>query len=137
MTTHRQRNGEPHPIDIHVGRMIRNERIARGLSQTDLSLRLGVSFQQVQKYENGKNRVSCSMLATIAKALHVKVAFFFPDDDNQNGQPESVKLATVPGATKLMLAFAKLDPRCQTAVVASMTVFADALEVTARANLGT
>jgi transcriptional regulator with XRE-family HTH domain len=65
------------PVDRHVGARIRMQRMVRGLSQTDLGDAVGVSFQQVQKYENGANRVSASRLQQIAKALGATPEFFF------------------------------------------------------------
>lgn len=68
---------QPHAVDIAVGRAIRKRRILNGVSQTELGAGIGVSFQQVQKYEKGTNRVSASMLTEIARALHVDVTSFF------------------------------------------------------------
>jgi transcriptional regulator with XRE-family HTH domain len=63
--------------DIEIGRLIRNQRRKLRLSQTDLAEQIGVTFQQVQKYENGKNRISIGRLNRIAEALNVPVTFFF------------------------------------------------------------
>src|SRR5260370_12365760 len=67
----------PHPIDVMVGKRIRLRRVQLGLSQTELGQKLGVTFQQIQKYENGANRVSCSRLYETSVALEVPIAFFF------------------------------------------------------------
>ncbi len=67
----------PHPIDVIVGKRIRLRRLQLSLSQTDLGQKLGVAFQQVQKYEKGTNRVSCSRLYDISKILDVPVTYFF------------------------------------------------------------
>ena len=64
-------------LDSHVGRRVRERRKHLGLSQTELAERLGLSFQQVQKYENGGNRISAGTLGRIAEALDVPVGFFF------------------------------------------------------------
>jgi transcriptional regulator with XRE-family HTH domain len=69
----------PHPIDVMVGKRIRLRRVQLGLSQTELGKKLGVTFQQVQKYENGANRVSASRLYEISTALDVPIIFFFMD----------------------------------------------------------
>jgi transcriptional regulator with XRE-family HTH domain len=69
---------EIHPVDLHVGSVIRRERVRLGLSQKDLADHLKKSFQQVQKYEAGSNRVSASVLHSIAEFLHVPVQKFFP-----------------------------------------------------------
>jgi transcriptional regulator with XRE-family HTH domain len=66
-------------VDRLVGQRVRMRRQLLGMSQSDLAARLGCSFQQVQKYENGSNRVSASMLAKVAPALGVPIAFFFEE----------------------------------------------------------
>jgi len=71
----------PKQVDAHVGLKIRNRRMELSLSQTSLGKEVGVSFQQMQKYEKGMNRVGASRLAAIAGALEVPVRYFFPDDD--------------------------------------------------------
>jgi transcriptional regulator with XRE-family HTH domain len=72
----------PHPVDVMVGKRIRLRRVQLGLSQTELGQKLGVTFQQIQKYENGANRVSCSRLYETSVALEVPIAFFFMDPTN-------------------------------------------------------
>ena len=67
----------PDPVDRHVGGKLATFRKARGLSQSDLGGRLGLSFQQVQKYEAGANRISSSRLWAAASALGVQVGDFF------------------------------------------------------------
>ncbi|WP_227421746.1 helix-turn-helix domain-containing protein [Pacificispira spongiicola] len=69
----------PHPIDVHVGLRMREARAAKGLSQEKLANKLGISFQQVQKYEKGANRIGSSRLWSIAQALDVPVSFFFEE----------------------------------------------------------
>ncbi|KQV65265.1 helix-turn-helix transcriptional regulator [Rhizobium sp. Root1220] len=69
----------PHAVDVHVGKTIRIKRLMRKVSQTELGDRVGVTFQQIQKYEKGSNRVSASMLVEIAGALDVDVRTFFED----------------------------------------------------------
>jgi transcriptional regulator with XRE-family HTH domain len=83
---------EPHSVDVHVGKTIRIQRLLRKVSQTELGDRVGVTFQQIQKYEKGSNRVSASMLVEIAGALKVDVRTFFddlsnPDTANDNPAP--------------------------------------------------
>ena len=68
---------EPHKIDVEVGKKIRVQRTMKKMSQTELGNRIGVTFQQVQKYERGSNRVSASKLVEIARALDVDVKLFF------------------------------------------------------------
>jgi len=67
------------PIDAHVGRRVQLARKAAGLSQTELAQQLGLSFQQVQKYEKGANRIGAGRLLRIACLLNVPVSFFFDD----------------------------------------------------------
>lgn len=69
----------PNPIDIHVGTRIRLRRILLGLSQQKLGEALGLTFQQVQKYERGKNRVGSSRMFELARVLQVPVAYFFEE----------------------------------------------------------
>lgn len=70
---------KPNPIDIHVGSRVRLRRNMLGMSQEKLGESLGVTFQQIQKYEKGTNRVGASRLQAIASILNVPVAFFFED----------------------------------------------------------
>jgi transcriptional regulator with XRE-family HTH domain len=67
----------PHPVDLHVGLRIRNRRRELGLSQGDLARALGITFQQVQKYERGSNRVSASRLLETGAALQTSIAYYF------------------------------------------------------------
>jgi transcriptional regulator with XRE-family HTH domain len=71
----------PNPIDIHVGARVRQRRAVLGVSQEKLAAEIGVSFQQVQKYENGANRIGGSRLWRLARVLDVMPGFFFADDD--------------------------------------------------------
>lgn len=77
----RRRTSSPHvgpdPVDIHVGARVRLRRILLGLSKESLAEAIGLSYQQIQKYERGTNRISASMLHHIARALGVPVSFFF------------------------------------------------------------
>ncbi len=67
----------PHPVDRHVGRRVCEKRIALGYNQSDLGRALGLTFQQIQKYEKGTNRVSASKLWDIARFFKVDIAYFF------------------------------------------------------------
>jgi transcriptional regulator with XRE-family HTH domain len=71
--------GFPNPIDVHVGARIRLRRTLLGISQTTLAEAIGLTFQQVQKYEKGANRVSSSRLVDIANVLDVSVSYFFEE----------------------------------------------------------
>jgi transcriptional regulator with XRE-family HTH domain len=67
----------PHPIDVHVGSRARLRRTLLGMNQTQLGEKLGITFQQIQKYENGFNRISASRLYQMTRILDVPVSFFF------------------------------------------------------------
>ena len=75
-----------HIVDIEVGKRIRYRRWRLGISQKELAAKVGVGFQQVQKYETGTNRVSASRLFLISKALSVPISYFFEDVDEKFGQ---------------------------------------------------
>ncbi len=67
----------PHPIDVYVGSRVRSRRTLLGMNQTQLGEKLGITFQQIQKYENGANRISASRLYQMTRILDVPVSFFF------------------------------------------------------------
>ena len=71
--------GFPNPIDVHVGARLRLRRTLLGISQEKLAEMIGLTFQQVQKYEKGANRVSSSRLVDLANALDVEIAYFFQE----------------------------------------------------------
>jgi transcriptional regulator with XRE-family HTH domain len=73
----RRKADTPHPVDVHVGSRVRLRRIELGITQTKLAAELGLTFQQVQKYERATNRISASQLFHIGKVLGVKVASFY------------------------------------------------------------
>ncbi|MBB5665548.1 transcriptional regulator with XRE-family HTH domain [Rhizobium leguminosarum] len=75
---------KPNPIDIHVGSRIRLRRTMLGMSQEKLGESLGITFQQIQKYEKGTNRVGASRLQNISNILNVPVSFFFEDAPGEN-----------------------------------------------------
>ena len=75
----RGRGGGPHPVDIHVGSRVRMRRTLLGMSQEKLGEALGLTFQQVQKYERGANRIGASRLHEISHILDVPVSFFFEE----------------------------------------------------------
>jgi transcriptional regulator with XRE-family HTH domain len=77
-----RRGGKPNPVDIHVGSRVRQRRMLLGYSQEKLGDALGLTFQQVQKYERGANRIGASRLFDLSRVLDVPVAYFF-DEMNQ------------------------------------------------------
>src|SRR5437588_2643500 len=104
----------PDPVDIEVGHRIRIERLARGLSQTALANQLGITFQQVQKYEKGVNRVGAGRLTRIAIILAIPVtALLGAETESLKGQESFVtsdvlEPLSMPGAVRLVQAYARL-----------------------------
>ena len=76
-----------HPVDVYVGKKLRHKRTMLGLSQEAIGKAIGVTFQQIQKYERGINRMSSSRLFEFARILHVPVSFFFEGFD-QGEEPK-------------------------------------------------
>lgn len=99
----------PDPIDVSVGARIRLARKTQGLSQQALAESVGITFQQIQKYERGANRVSASMLVKIAQTLGIPVAELFGANDGVRGlTDELADLLGEPGALDLLRAYARL-----------------------------
>jgi transcriptional regulator with XRE-family HTH domain len=78
--------GKANPIDIHVGARVRLRRMMLGMSQEKLGDGLGITFQQIQKYEKGTNRVSASRLQHIARILSVPIPFFFENAPGESAE---------------------------------------------------
>ena len=85
------RKGPLNPIDKHVGGRVRMRRLMLDMSQTDIADALGLTFQQVQKYEKGANRISASRLQHISQILQVPVPFFFEGAPAASGIPHAAK----------------------------------------------
>ena len=119
------------PVDVAVGARIRLLRKIRGLSQQALAEAAGVTFQQIQKYERGANRVSASMLSRIASALDTPVAEMFGESGSASGAIDEVAaLLAEPGALELLRAYTAL-PR--SAARAALVDFVRALNAPAQA----
>ncbi|MDX0888998.1 helix-turn-helix domain-containing protein [Sinorhizobium medicae] len=115
--------GMPEPVDVHVGRRIRMRRIWMQVTLTALADAIGVTFQQVQKYEKGTNRIGASRLQQIADALVAPISHFFEDmpgaapvgGDNRNGQkklqPEIVEFASSDEGLALISAFSQITDK--------------------------
>ena len=86
---------EPNPVDVHVGSCVRKYRILRGMSQEKFAEILGVTFQQVQKYESGRNRISASRLWDISQVLNTPISLFYEDmpQEVNSLSPRHVKAA--------------------------------------------
>lgn len=93
----RARGESPSPVDIHVGGRLRQLRALCGLSQEKLGEALGLTFQQVQKYERGQNRIAASRLFDVSRILNVPVAYFFEGYESQAyreaGETEALRFA--------------------------------------------
>ena len=113
----------PDATDGGVGEKIRTQRLLHRISQTELGDRVGVTFQQIQKYEKGANRVSAGRLQRIAEVLGVAVSFFFEGAQGSSFEAENINsgLQFLEGAAAVRLgrAFAQIeDGRIRTAIVA-------------------
>lgn len=103
-----QRSRSPSKVDQDVGRRIKIRRHERGLTQPVFARALGLSRQQIQKYETGKCRVAAGRLTQIAHVLDVPVSFFFSDDNKRMGSSELPKLLETAYAVKLLQAFSRI-----------------------------
>lgn len=118
MTTKR-----PNQTDVAVAERIRAFRKGANLSQTELADQIGVRSQQVQKYENGKDRVGAGRLVRIARALDVPISAFFdgltrPINKRRTKVERLAELRAVPAASKLLAAFSEIsDPVLETELV--------------------
>lgn len=98
------------PVDLFVGERLKAGRLQTGLTQAELGKAMNLSFQQVQKYERGTNRISASMLVRAGKALGVPVADFFPPEDLDLKSNERIELGAIRGGTALAEYFHAMDP---------------------------
>jgi transcriptional regulator with XRE-family HTH domain len=119
----------PDPIDIGAGARIRIRRRMMSLSQSDLAEALGVSFQQVQKYERGTNRVSLSMAVRIAKKLKMTVAEIVGEVPGAGGQVldvDTLQRLSITGADQLLKAYSEIeDGKVRVALLTLANVAAD------------
>ena len=102
----------PNPIDKHVGSRLRMRRKMLGMSQEKLGEALKITFQQVQKYEKGTNRVSCSRLYEISNILKVPVSFFFSDKADGRSEvriAEHLEPNKLKDGLRLITAFGQID----------------------------
>ncbi len=101
-----EKEGRPSPIDVHVGSRIRLRRTLMGMSQERLGEALGLTFQQVQKYERGVNRVGASRLFDLSRVLDVPISFFFDDmPDSLAAHPGSQSRNRVAGFAEVQEGF--------------------------------
>jgi transcriptional regulator with XRE-family HTH domain len=105
----RGRKKGPDPRDIEVGRRVRALRLERSMSQTALADRLGLTFQQVQKYEKGVNRIGAGRLQTIAEIFKVSITDLFADNQPAaQGQQSVYELVDSAAALRLLRAYTRL-----------------------------
>jgi transcriptional regulator with XRE-family HTH domain len=110
----------PDPIDVAVGLRLRTLRKSRGMSQEQLGRALGITFQQIQKYERGTNRISASMLVKSARALAVAPTSLLPDEGDPAPRSPAVLtlIAQVRGVEELVETYARIkSPRLRRAVL--------------------
>jgi transcriptional regulator with XRE-family HTH domain len=115
----------PDPIDVEVGHRMRLRRKSLGITQTGLAVHLGISFQQVQKYERGVNRVSASMLVHTARFLRTTVADLVGETPDAKANEELLEQLSVPGTAPLVQAYSRVQPSLRSAVLQLVRVMAD------------
>lgn len=102
----------PDPIDAHVGARLRLRRMMLGVSQESLAAQVGVTFQQIQKYEKGQNRIGASRLFQLARALSAPVGYFFEGAPGAAAEadpaPNVAALLSTPESVQLATAFARV-----------------------------
>jgi len=105
--------------DIEVGRRVRTFRLQKGLSQEKLADQLGVTFQQVQKYEKGTNRIAAGRLQRIAEILEIPITEFFMPDRGVSTAPEAIsEVGDTTAALRLVRSYSRIrDARLQQAVL--------------------
>jgi len=96
------------PVDVLVGQRVRAYRLARRMSQTALAEKVGVTFQQVQKYEKGTNRIGSSRLKKISNVLGVGIASLFAEEDGGDRAGEFGEILSHPDAARLLGAFSSI-----------------------------
>lgn len=131
----------PNPIDIHVGSRVRLRRTMMSMSQEKLGDALGITFQQIQKYEKGTNRIGASRMQQISAALKVPVAFFFEDAPTHSGTPATgmseasstsyvVDFLSSPEGIQLNRAFVRItNPAIRRKIVDMVKTLADEIGV--------
>ena len=87
-------SGKPNPVDVHVGTRVRLRRTLLGISQDRLAEAIGLTFQQVQKYERGANRIGASRLWDLSRVLDCSMSFFFEEMDDQTAQASPRNLSS-------------------------------------------
>ena len=124
----RGENRRTSEADRAIGARVRTYRLTAGLSQTDLANRLGVTFQQVQKYENGKNRISAGKVSAIAEALRVRPdQILGTNGGNQRGTGIDPLSLHDHWLNELLITMAKLPPTRRRAIVEALRIIVAAM----------
>lgn len=118
----------PGPLDLNVGARIRLRRKTLGITQSELAEALDLTFQQVQKYERGVNRVSASVLVKIARRLETPVAFLLGEDGGGAAEAIAPSVMVTPGAVELLETYAKIGDRRARAALLSVAKALAAVE---------
>ncbi len=95
----------PQPVDVHVGRRARERRTLEGMSQTAVAEKLGLTFQQLQKYERGDNHISASRLYELAQLFDVPVSYFFEGMEGGKNAPSRDDMVTKRETLELVRAY--------------------------------
>jgi len=112
---------KPDPLDVEVGRKVRALRLNKDMSQEKLAEALGLTFQQVQKYERGTNRISAGRLQRIAKILDVQTSVFFADTkESRSGSDNLFDLIDSAAALRLLRAYSRIPTPELKRIVASL-----------------
>ena len=148
-TSGRSRGGKPHPVDVHVGGQVRLRRKLLGMSQEKLAEAIGLTFQQVQKYERGTNRIGASRLFELSRVLNVPVEFFYegvskePSSRHGPGSPEGAQapfeadVLTNPESIDLLRAYYRIQPRVRKKLLETMkSIVAEGDEAAEKAHRG-
>lgn len=106
----------PNPIDVIVGLNVRRARRAAGMSQSALATAVGLTFQQIQKYESGANRISASKLFNIAETLGIAAASFLPEQNAPAVPPSALYITRFAGLDEMLADYARLDPNQRRAI---------------------
>ncbi|MFT4254622.1 MAG: helix-turn-helix transcriptional regulator [Caulobacter sp.] len=115
----------PHPVDTHVGALIRAHRRASGVSQEELGKAIGLTFQQVQKYETGENRISASKLVEVARTLHVPIAALFDGlDTGEDSENLIARFMALRDASPFMQAAVDLPDSIRAELFRLATIYA-------------
>ncbi len=134
MTSKKMQSKMPNWVDAYVGSRVRIRRRQLGSSQEKLGEALGIAFQQIQKYEKGKNRIGAGRLLDIAERLDVPISFFFPESESdslsldRSAEPigAAAQTAVTPDAMELVQLFAQItDPDLRKNIVSLVRILSE------------